>query len=65
MQFARLIQFLLELSRAKFYGEVHLSYRNGQIGRIERRETLSFDQLPIADEAFVELMQTGKFPAAP
>jgi hypothetical protein len=65
--FARLVQFLLECVRGKFYGTVHIQFRGGQIAMVKREETwIEEATLPVADPQAVELLKTGRvqFPAA-
>lgn len=67
MHFARLVQFLLELVRGKFYGTVHIQFRAGVIGIVKKEETFEAASLPISDPEAVKLMETGgrvELPAA-
>jgi hypothetical protein len=65
MKFARIVQFLLELVRAEFYGEIRIRMRKGVIGSVVTEQTYTeSEQLPIKDAASLELLQTGKYSAA-
>lgn len=61
ISFAALVQFLLELARGQFHGQVHIQFRGGQIGMIKREETwIEGAQLPVQDLEAVRLMETGR-----
>jgi hypothetical protein len=57
--FAKLIQFLLELVRGKFYGTIHIQFRAGVIGIVKKEETFEAGSLPINDTESVKIMETG------
>lgn len=60
MGIARLVQFLLELSKAKFYGTVMIQFREGEIRAVKREETWpGIDSLPVNDLEAVRTMETG------
>jgi hypothetical protein len=59
MPFARLIQYLLELTRGEFYGTIHIQFRRGVIGIVKREETFEASALPVQDLEAVEMMQTA------
>lgn len=67
MAFARLVQFLLELVRGEFHGNVTIQFRKGQVCIVRKEETFAIDinplSLPVKDEQAVALMQTGKIAA--
>lgn len=63
MAFARVVQFLLELSKGEFFGSVSIQFRRGVIVTVRREETFDLqheaDKLPVQDVEAVRLMQTG------
>lgn len=61
MGLARLVQFLLELSKEKFYGTVSIQFREGEIRIVKREETWDgIESLPVTDLEAVRTMQTGR-----
>jgi hypothetical protein len=65
ISFAVLVQFLLELVRGQFHGQVHIQFRGGQIGMVKREETyVEASQLPVSDLEAVRMMETGRTIAA-
>lgn len=62
ISFARLVQFLSEHVRGKFYGSVTVQFRGGKIAVVRREETWT-DQgqdLPVKDLDAVRMMETGR-----
>lgn len=64
--FARVVQYLTELSAGGFFGEVRIKFRGGRIGIVTQEQTWTLDgptgpaALPIRDEDSVRLMQSGR-----
>lgn len=54
-----LIQFLIEVARAKRYLTLTLTIQAGQIERIHVDETFTLDTLPVQDKARVEQLRAG------
>jgi hypothetical protein len=58
VKFARLVGFLLELVRSRFYGEIKIRFRGGSIMMVEKFETFT-DDVPVKDERAVAIMETA------
>lgn len=61
---SRCFQYLIERSHDEFFGTVTFTFRKGEIVRLQPEQTFVKDhEIPIADEAAVELMRTGRYTA--
>ncbi len=58
VKFARVVAYLLELIGAKFYGDVTIKFRNGQITLVTKVETFQ-DDVPVKDGSAVRIMETA------
>jgi hypothetical protein len=61
IRLARVVVFLTDLVRRRYYGSVQIQFRGGQITVVRWEQTAVDDEgLPVSDPSTVRLVETGR-----